>query len=292
MKLLENKVAVVTGGGRGIGRAVALELSAHGARVVVNDPGVAIDGTGKDRAPAEEVAAEIQERGGEATANFDSVADEEGAGRIVSTAMNRFGKLDILVCNAGILRDSPVDEMTAEVWDSVIKVLLYGTFFCSRAACRVFKQQRSGRIIAISSPTALGFAGRSNYSAAKAGILGFIRSVALEMNEYDATANIVWPNAVTRMTKAECDAQGVALPPELPGPECTASFVAYLASDETAHINGQTFDVLGGKISLIAPETETRALYRETRWEADALKNAFPLTLGRGLIQPRFTPPV
>ena len=292
MKILDNKVAVVTGAGRGIGRAIALELAAHGAKVIVNDPGVAIDGSGMDSSPAKEVSSEIVNRGSEAVANYDSVADEDGSERIVSAAMESFGRLDILVCNAGILRDSMVNEMTTEIWDTVIKVHLYGVFYCTRAACRIFKQQRNGRVIAISSPTVLGFAGRSNYSAAKSGIMGFIRSVALEMNQYNSTANIIWPNAATRMTEAESLEKGEQLPPELPGPECTASLVAYLASDEAFNINGQTFDVFGGKITLIAPETETKILYKERKWEAEELKEAFRSTLGIGLIQPQFVPPV
>jgi len=297
MKLLEGKVAVVTGAGRGIGRAIALELATQGAKIVVNDPGVALDGSGNDKAPATEVVAEIISHGGEAVASHDSVADEEGSGRIVSIAVERFGKIDILVCNAGILRDNMVSNMTEEEWDSVIKVHLYGVFHCTRAACKLFRQQRSGRIIALSSPTALGYAGRANYSAAKAGILGFIRSVALEMSEFGVTANILWPNAATRMTTPPEVLEGLAkgessIVPVLPGPECVAPIVAYLASDEAANINGQTFDVLEGKISLIAPETEIKILYKESKWEVAELRKAFPATLGKGLIQPQFIPPV
>jgi NAD(P)-dependent dehydrogenase (short-subunit alcohol dehydrogenase family) len=291
MKFLKNKAAVVTGAGRGIGRAIALELAAQGAMIVVNDPGVSIDGSGKDSIPAKEVVDEIIGLGGKAVANYDSVADEIGSARIVSAAVENFGKLDIMVCNAGILRDNPVDEMTADIWDSVIKVHLYGVFYCTRAACALFRKQKSGRLVAMSSPTALGFAGRSNYSAAKSGILGFIRSVALEMKEYNATANIVWPNSVTRMTLAECEAKGVPIPTELPGPEGTATLVAYLSTDEASAINGQTFDVLGGKITLIAPESEVKMLYKEKKWEVEELINAFPSTLGRKLVQPQFLPP-
>ena len=170
---LKGKVAIVTGAGRGLGRAEALLLASEGAKLVVNDLGGARDGAGGAHSPADTVVKEIKDKGGEAVANYDSVATAEGGENIIKAATSAFGRLDILVNNAGILRDRMIFNMTPEEWDLVMKVHLYGTFNCTRPACVVMKQQKSGRIINTSSESGLGAVGQANYSAAKEGIVGF-----------------------------------------------------------------------------------------------------------------------
>ncbi|MFQ5925792.1 MAG: SDR family NAD(P)-dependent oxidoreductase, partial [Dehalococcoidia bacterium] len=197
---LKGKVAVVTGAGRGIGRAEALLLAEEGAKVVVNDLGGAPDGSGEATSPADEVVKEIKDRRGEAVANYDSVATPEGGENIIKTAIDTFGRLDILINNAGILRDRMVFNMSPEEWDAVIKVHLYGHFNCTRPACVIFRQQRSGRIINTSSEAGLGNMGQANYSAAKEGIVGFTRTVARDMGRYGVTCNAIRPIAATRLT--------------------------------------------------------------------------------------------
>ncbi|MBM3150540.1 MAG: SDR family NAD(P)-dependent oxidoreductase, partial [Chloroflexi bacterium] len=196
-KRLAGKVAVVTGSGRGIGRAEALALAAEGAKVIVNDLGSASDGSGTSHSPADEVVAEIKKLGSDAVANYDSVATPEGGENIIKTAIDKFGRLDILVNNAGILRDRMVFNMSEEEWDLVMKVHLYGTFHCTKPACVIFRQQRSGRIINTSSIAGLGNMGQANYSAAKEGIVGFTRTVARDMGKYGVTCNAIRPNAGT-----------------------------------------------------------------------------------------------
>ena len=159
---LKDKVAVVTGSGRGIGRGIAILMAQEGAKVVVNDLGGGPDGTGGDQAPSDDVVAEIKAKGGEAVANYDSVASPEGGENIIKTAIDSFGRLDILVNNAGILRDRMGFNMSDEEWDGVLKVHLYGTFYCTRTACRIFRTQKSGRIINFSSTSGLGNLGQTN----------------------------------------------------------------------------------------------------------------------------------
>ena len=197
---LKDRVAVVTGAGRGIGRAEALALAAEGAKLVVNDLGVATDGSGSSQTPAEEVCQEIRKMGGEAYPNYDSVATQEGGENIIKTAIDKFGKIDILVNNAGILRDRMLFNMAEEEWDIIMKVHLYGTFHCTRPASVYMRQQRWGRIINTSSISGLGNVGQANYSAAKEGIVGFTRTAALDLGKYGITVNAIRPNAATRMT--------------------------------------------------------------------------------------------
>ena len=203
MDSLKDKVAIVTGGGRGIGRGVALFLAQEGAKVVVNDPGSALDGSGSDQALASQVAEEIRAQGGAATASFESVATMDGGGRIVETAMEQFGGLDIVVACAGNLLDQMIYDMTEEEWDDVIRVHLKGTFTVVKHACALFRQQRSGRIITFSSEEGLGAAfSRANYGAAKSGIAGFTKVVARDMGRYGVTANCVAPRGWSRIWAA------------------------------------------------------------------------------------------
>ena len=300
---LKGKVAVVTGSGRGIGRVIALALAAEGAKVIVNDPGVALDGTGADKAVADEVVEEIRTMGGEAVANYDSVGSMEGGERIIKTAVENFGRLDILVNCAGILRDRMIWNMTEEEWDAVINTHLKGHFACTKAACLVMRQQRSGRIINISSTSGLhGNAGQANYSCAKAGITGFTKSCALALGRYGITVNAVCPAAATRMTATippdrlrQLMAQrGVQFPEDTPmeelfkmmlgDPEDVPPIIVYLASDEAADINGQIFGASGGRISLYAPWTEAKTITKEGRWSIEELRETVPKTLAEGLV--------
>jgi NAD(P)-dependent dehydrogenase (short-subunit alcohol dehydrogenase family) len=198
---LEGKVAVVTGSGRGIGRGVAMLMAAEGAQVVVNDPGVAVDGTGHDNGPAAEVVAEIKAKGGTAVPNFDTVATLEGGENIIKTALDNFGRIDILVNVAGILRDRMIFNMPKEDWDAVIAVHLKGHYNTIKPASILMRQQRWGRIINFSSTSGLiGNAGQANYGAAKAGIAGLTRVVARDLGRYGVTCNAIAPGAATRMT--------------------------------------------------------------------------------------------
>ncbi len=297
---LKGKVAIVTGSGRGIGRAEALLLAQEGARVVVNDLGGARDGVGEAASPADKVVKEIKDRGGKAMANYDSVATPEGGENIIKSALNAFGRLDILVNNAGILRDRMIFNMTPEEWDIIMKVHLYGHFNCTRPACVVFRQQRSGRIINTSSPAGLGNMGQANYSAAKEGIVGFTRTVARDMGRYGVTCNAIRPLAATRLTLSaelaeaieKASAEGKPLPvgPEvtglLPPPQDIAPFVIYLATDEAANINGCTFLVAGNQIALYSEPQPIRTIFKTGAWTLDELVAAVPVTLAAGLVNP------
>ncbi len=297
---LKGKVAIVTGSGRGIGRAEALLLAQEGAKVVVNDLGGGRDGVGEAASPADNVVREIKERGGEAVANYDSVATPEGGENIVKSAVDAFGRLDILVNNAGILRDRMIFNMTAEEWDIIMKVHLYGHFHCTRPACVLFRRQRSGRIINTSSPAGLGNMGQANYSAAKEGIVGFTRTVARDMGRYGVTCNAIRPLAATRLTLSaelaeaieKASAEGKPLPvgPEvtglLPPPQDIAPFVVYLATDEAANINGCTFLLAGNQIGLYSEPQPIRTIFKTGAWTLDELAVAVPVTLAAGLANP------
>ncbi len=247
---LDGRVAVVTGSGRGIGRGVALELAARGARVVVNDLGVAVDGSGADASVAGLVVDEIRSAGGEAEACTASVATEAGAQEIIDVAARAFGTVDILVNNAGISRNRMSHRMSADEWDGVLKTHLYGTFYCTRAALPLMREQGSGRIVSMTSASALiGAVGQANYMAAKMGIIGFTRGVALDQQAKGIIANCLSPSAATRM---------VATLPEDARPELdddggdlrrVAEVVAWLASPEFT-ASGQVFGVRGSQVML------------------------------------------
>ena len=297
---LKGKVAVVTGAGRGLGRAEALLLAEEGAKVVVNDLGTGPDGVGAAASPADGVVKEIMGRGGEAVANYDSVATPEGGENIIKTALDTFGRLDILVNNAGVLRDRMIFNMTPEEWDMVIKTHLYGHFYCTRPACAIFRKQRSGRIINTSSEVGLGNAGQANYSAAKEGIIGFTRTVARDMGKYGVTCNAIRPRAATRLTISpdlaaaieNAQAQGAPLPAGaevtaiLHLPEDIAPFVVYLATDEAANINGCTFLVTGDQIALYSEPVAMKTIYKAGVWTLDELSAVVPSTLAAGLVNP------
>lgn len=263
---MKGKVVVVTGAGGGIGRGHALAFASEGAKVVVNDVGAAVTGQGASSKPADMVVEEIKKMGGEAAPNYDSVSVKEGAENIIKTAVDKFGKLDVLVNNAGILRDRMIYNMADEEFEAVIKVHIYGHFFCTRAACVLFRQQRSGRIINTASTSGLGNRGQSNYSIAKEGIVGLTRTVALEMGRYGVTCNAIRPNAGTRMTMSDDMKQaaartgnvGLIKMMEMMKPDDIAPLVVWLASDAAANVNGRTFFVQTGRIALYSEPQQIR----------------------------------
>jgi NAD(P)-dependent dehydrogenase (short-subunit alcohol dehydrogenase family) len=299
---LKGKVAVVTGAGRGIGRGIALLLADEGATVVVNDLGGDVDGKGQSRLPAEEVVAEITARGGQAIANYDDVASFAAAANLIDSAVKHFGRIDILVNNAGILRDRMIFNLTEEDFDAVVAVHLKGTFNCTRHASAHMRQQKTGRIISMSSTSGLyGNSGQANYGAAKDGIAGLTRVVARDLGKYGITANAIAPGAATRLVatipqKAEQirKARGVgsiapgtsALPVPRAEAEDVAPFAVYLATDAAAHINGQTFLVMGGIISLLNYPAPARTITKLTRWTAEEIAMLFPSTFGMDLMNP------
>lgn len=307
---LEGKVAIVTGAGRGIGRAEALALAREGCRVIVNDVGGSAAGEGRDTTPAEEVVAEIKKMGGEAVPNFGDVTSMADGEAMVKQALDTWGRLDILVNNAGILRDRIIFNMTEAEWDAVIAVHLKGHFTVTKHAAMVFRQQRSGRIINTSSESGLGNLGQANYAAAKEGIVGLTRTLALDLGKYGVTANAIRPRAATRLTlspemeaararRAQLAAQGQepATPPTSAedaiariasmSPELVAPLVVYLCLPVAANVNGRDFIVGGDEISLMSLPTREKTIYKKGGWDLESLIEVFPGTLGAGLVNPR-----
>ncbi len=302
---LKGKVAVVTGSGRGIGRAEALALAAEGAKLVINDLGGAWDGSGSSQTPAAEVCEEIKKMGGEAVPNYDSVATPEGGENIIKTAIDAFGKIDILVNNAGFLRDRMIFNMSEDEWDAIMKVHLYGTFHCTRPATAYMRQQRSGRIINTSSISGLGNLGQANYSAAKEGIIGFTRTVAQDMARYGVTCNAIRPNAATRMTMTDelkakvakgAAAQGITKPEDVERffnqmftskPEHNAPIVVYLATDAAAYITGRSFFINANTIGFYTEPQITSQINKEGDiWTLDELLKIVPEKLCKELVKP------
>ncbi|MEU1076888.1 MULTISPECIES: SDR family oxidoreductase [unclassified Streptomyces] len=255
---LAGKVVAVTGAGRGIGRAVALAAAAQGARVVVNDYGVSIDGASPSSEIADAVVKEIEAAGGEAVAVADDISTMEGGRRIVDTALTRWGRVDGVVCVAGILRERMLFNMTEEEWDPVVATHLKGTFTVFRAASAVMRRQGTGTLIGFTSGNHQGSVAQANYSAAKGGVISLVRSAALGLHKYGVTANAVAPVARTRMS--------ANVPMELTEigePEDVAAFVVYLLSDRAreAGVTGQVYTVAGPKIAVWAQPRELRAGY-------------------------------
>jgi NAD(P)-dependent dehydrogenase (short-subunit alcohol dehydrogenase family) len=260
--LLEGRVAVVTGAGRGVGRGFALELAREGAKVVVNDLGCGIDGQGSAEDPAEQVVKEIKAMGREAVANYDSVSSFSGAANIIQTAVKNFGRIDILVNNAGILRDRTIGKMSEEDFDAVIGVHLKGTWNCGRHAIPLMREQGYGRVINVTSSAGLrGNFGQSNYGAAKAGILGLTLCWALELGRYGITVNAMAPAGLTRMVGTIPGMEGKEPPPEM-HPDRNAPMVAYLASEKAAHVNGQIFGRRGYGFTLFQQLRPLAMMYK------------------------------
>jgi NAD(P)-dependent dehydrogenase (short-subunit alcohol dehydrogenase family) len=277
--MLEGRVCVVTGAGRGIGASVAKLLAKQGALVVVNDLGVNLDGTGAASGPAEEVVDEICSEGGKAVANGDDVSDAKGAERIIGTAIEQFGRLDVLVNVAGILRDRMVFNMTDEEWDAVLKVHLYGTFNTTRTAAAYWRslQEPEGhfRIINFSSGSGLhGAPGQPNYAAAKMGIVGLTYSCANALGRYGVTANAISPGAATRMTESipEDRRRGGARPAsDERSPDNVAPIVAYLASEASDWLTGRVIGSSGYQVSLYSNPEVIRQVVSTGPWDLQQL---------------------
>jgi NAD(P)-dependent dehydrogenase (short-subunit alcohol dehydrogenase family) len=286
MGINDGRVVIVTGAGRGIGRAHALAFAAEGAKVVVNDLGAHVDGTGADTHPAAEVVEEIKGMGGEAVVNGDDVSDWEGAQRLVNTAVETFGGLDVLVNNAGILRDRMMVNMTEEEWDAVIKVHLKGTFGPTRWAGAYWRERakagetNDARIINTSSPSGIfGNVGQTNYGAAKAGIASFTIIAAQELGRYGVTANAIAPVARTRMTENLGGASGAEVAPDkfdVFAPENISPLVVWLGSPEAKDVTGRVFLVAGGRISVANGWHRGPTASKDDRWEPSELGAVVP----------------
>jgi NAD(P)-dependent dehydrogenase (short-subunit alcohol dehydrogenase family) len=292
---LKGRVAIVTGAGRGIGRGEALALASEGAIVVVNDLGVALDGSGSEKTPAEEVVEEIKKMGSQAVANYDNVVETETGEKLVKLALDSFGRLDIVVNNAGILRDRMLFNMAPEDWDAVIAVHLRGHYNTTKPACVYFRQERKGGVIINTSSTSgLGNAGQSNYAAAKEGIVGFTRTVAREMGRYGVRCNAIRPSAATRMTlspdmKARFERAGEAGLKALEQmqkqvPEQIGPLVAWLCTDEAANINGRTFLVRAGNIGLYSEPDIIASVESDEPWTVDNLSPLIPEKITKDLV--------
>ena len=274
--MLEGKVVAVTGGGRGIGRAVALACAAEGAAVIVNDPGVAQDGQGADSGPAQAVAAEIAATGGQAFANLASVADPAGPQSIVDDALARFGRIDAVVNVAGILRDAIWHKLSLEDWRAVLDVHLNGSFLVSKAATPHFREQGSGSFVHFTSASGLvGNVGQANYAAAKLGIVGLSQSIALDMARYGVRSNCIAPIAYTRMISSLMGDAPTGDPTVAGfagmGPEKIAPLVVCLVSDAGRDVTNQVFGVRGDEICLFSKPRPVRTETRAGGWSAKAI---------------------
>ncbi|MGW0809412.1 SDR family oxidoreductase [Nonomuraea sp. NPDC002799] len=283
MGICAGRVVIVTGAGRGIGREHALEFARQGARVVVNDLGTGRHGDGASGGPALEVAAEIQAAGGQAVANCDDVSDWDGAARLVKTAVSAYGTLDVLVNNAGFLRDRMLVSMTEQDWDDVVRVHLKGHFLPLRQAAAYWRERSkagdrvAGRVINTSSGAGLvGSVGQGNYAAAKAGIAALTQVAAAELARYGVTVNAIAPAARTRMTE-DVFAATMARPQsgfDPMHPANIAPLVVWLGSEESAHVTGRVFEVEGGAISLATGWRHGPGVDRDERWDPAAVGDA------------------
>ena len=284
--MMEGKVVIVTGAGGGIGRDIALAMAREGAKVVVNDVGASVSGEGNDVGPAQQVVDEIRAAGGAATANTDSVADASAAARIVTTALDSFGRLDAVINNAGILRDRFFHKMSVEEFDSVIKVHLYGSYFVSRAAANHFKEQQSGAFVHMTSTSGLiGNYGQANYAAAKLGIMALSKSIALDMHKFNVRSNCIAPFAWSRMigsipVETEAEKARVERMKQMT-PAKIAPLAVALAGDAGADVTGQVFAVRNNEIFLMSQPRPIRSVQRSEGWTPETVaQHALPALKG------------
>ena len=288
--IIEGKVAIVTGAGRGIGRAIAMLLAEEGAKVLVNDVGAALDGSGGDAGPAQQVVDEIKKKGGQATASTLSIGDPANGDKVVQSALDAFGRVDILVNNAGILRDKIFHRMSWSDWSDVIMVHLHGSFSMSRACATHFREQNSGSMIHMTSTSGLiGNFGQANYMAAKMGIVGLSRGIALDMQRFNVRSNAIAPFAWGRMigsipTETEAEKQRVERLQQMT-PEKIAPLVVYLGSDKAAGISGQIFSVRNNEVFLFNQTRPIRSIHRADGWTPEKLDAQL-----KGAFGPSFTP--
>jgi len=275
MGYLEGKVIAVTGAGRGIGRAVALDAAREGARLVVNDYGVEINGRTPSRDVAKAVVSEIEAIGAEAVANASNVAEMAGGASIVQSAIETFGRIDGVVCAAGILREKMLFNMSEEEWDPVIATHLKGTFSVFRAASVSMRQQKSGTLIGITSGAAIASVSQANYSAAKGAILSLTRSAAAGLYKYGVTANCIAPVAKSRMSGQ------VPFGFEMGEPEDVAPMITFLLGENARHITGQTYTVNGGRIAVWKQPTEVREMIKDGRWTVNEIIGRLDDTVGQ-----------
>ena len=281
-RMVDGKVVVVTGSGGGIGKGIALLMAAHGAKVVVNDIGAALDGSGHDDGPAAATVREIKAAGGEAVANTDSVADPKGAERLIRTGLDAFGRIDAVVNNAGILRDRIFHRMSLDEWRAVIDVHLNGSFHVSKAAANHFKEQGSGAFVHFTSTSGLvGNLGQANYSAAKMGIVGLSKSIALDMAKFGVRSNAIAPFAWSRMIGSipitdEVQKARVAKLQSMT-PDKIAPLVVYLCSDAAKEVTGQIFSVRNNEIFLMSQPRPLRSVQAGGGWTPESIaEHAMP----------------
>lgn len=287
-EMMAGKVIVVTGAGRGIGAAIARMAAAHGAKVVVNDIGVALDGAGGDQSPAQEVVNEIKQAGGDAAASYESVAEFSGAARIIECALDNFGRIDGVVNNAGILRDVIFHKMSESDWDSVVNVMLKGAFNCARHAADHFRKQESGAFVHMTSTSGLiGAMGQANYGAAKLGMVALSKCIAVDMSRFNVRSNCIAPVAWTRMTasipaKDPATAKRIEQRKQVTA-EHNAPLAVYLLSDAAKGVNAQVFSTRKNEIFLMSQSRPVRGIHRADGWTPQrcaehmypALKSAF-----------------
>jgi len=282
MGMLDGKVAVVTGSGGGIGREIAIHMADAGAKVIINDVGASLSGEGQSATPAQQTKQIIEQRGGQAAISTESVASWESAGKIIQCALDNFGRIDIVVNNAGILRDQIFHRMTPEEWDAVIAVHLSGSFYVSRQAATHFRKQESGAYVHITSTSGLiGNFGQANYSAAKLGIAALSKSIALDMKRYNVRSNCIAPFAWSRMTSsipAETPEQKARVEKIMKmGPEKNAPLAVFLASDAAKEVTGQIFGPRMHEIFLFSQNRPIRSIHRAEGWTPETIaEHALP----------------
>ncbi|WEX09041.1 SDR family NAD(P)-dependent oxidoreductase [Chelativorans sp. AA-79] len=282
-RFLAGKTAIVTGGGGGIGRAIALGLSRAGARILVNDLGVSVSGDREEKNPADTVVEEILAEGGEAAANHNSVADRDAAQAMVKQAIDRFGSVDIVINNAGIIRMGAFAEMSEADWQSVLRVNLYGSFYLSRAAARHFKAQRSGAYLHLTSASGLiGSTSQANYAASKLALVGLSRAIALDLGPFGVRSNCLAPSSTSRMTELTDSARKHMMSPEkyaalkrmraASAPERIVPLVAFLVSDAATAVNGQVFGARGNEVYLYSQHRPVRMVHAAGGWTPELMQ--------------------